>query len=77
MEFNDLILELENVSHRSKILRATLFMVNEQFCNELDTDSQIVLDGICESVLQLDILIQKLTAEGFAMVRGRRCKCNR
>lgn len=72
MAYNEIILDLESIAYKSRILKATLFAVNEQLYDELGNENQAVLDGIAESVRELDRDIQKVAAEGFAIVRNRR-----
>lgn len=72
MELSNLLLDLEGIAYKSRILKATLFAVNEQLYGELGSENQAVLDGISESIRELDTRVQKLAAEGFAARRVRR-----
>lgn len=72
MELSNLLFDLENIAFKSRILKATLFAVNEQLYDELGSENQAVLDGISESIRELDRCIQKTTTEGFAVIRNRR-----
>lgn len=71
MTCNDIVLDLEAIAYKSRILKATLFAVNEQLYDELGNENQAVLDGIAESVRELDRDIQKVATEGFAIARKK------
>lgn len=72
MEICNLLLDLEDIAYKSKILKATLFAVNEQLYEELGEENRAILDGIAEYVLALDKEIGKLTKKGFTVRKERR-----